>query len=791
MPTNTGGGTTTSLDNTPQAKDDFYTANEDEVLYFSVMANDLGGNAKVLWSIDNTSDDGSGDLVAKDVAAVCEYSELGAKISLTSDGLIKYDTTLLDSLAAGETVTDQFTYAIRLSNGTLSWATVTVTLTGTNDGPVAVVDTASVDEDASTSGSVATNDSDVDNGAVLSYALDDPGSAPAGLVFNPDGSWTFDAASYDYLNDGEELVLVIPYTVTDEHGASDGASLTITVTGTNDGPVANPDSDTTSENAVLTVDVLANDDDADAGAVLTVTTASAPAGEGSASVVGNQVEFDPGTDFDYLAVGESAEVVVSYSIEDEHGASDSSTLTITVTGTNDQPALTAAQAVLAGGTEDTDYNITQAALLTGFSDPDSSDVLAVFGLTADHGTVVQNMDGSYTIMPEVNYNGPVTLSYSVIDGNGGSVPATLSFNLAAVNDPAVITGDFTGSVIEATPANPGDPDDTGTVFAADVDNPPNTFIPVASTVTASGYGSYTMSAAGVWTYTLNNANATVNALATGMFLIDTFTVQSADGTMQTITVTINGATDATVQPATYNGTGDPNDFDNLTGGTLVSGNFTGTGSGETITGAAANQTLTMNGGNDTAYGAGGDDVITGGEGNDNLYGQAGNDQLFGQGGVDELYGGTGNDQLDGGDNNDLDLYGGSGNDTITAGPGNDNLIGGYGADTMTGGLGNDDFIYLSLLDTNDIIIDFMNGNDQINVSAIDANPGMAGDQAFGWGGDTATAYALWFEVSGADTILFGDTDGNAATAEFMITLQGFNGFAAYSNPLNLPPDITF
>jgi len=99
MATNTNGGTTTSLNNTPQAKDDFYTAKEDEVLYFSVMDNDLGGNAKVLWSIDDTSDDGSADLITKDVAGVCEYSELGAKISLTSDGRIKYDTTLLDSLA--------------------------------------------------------------------------------------------------------------------------------------------------------------------------------------------------------------------------------------------------------------------------------------------------------------------------------------------------------------------------------------------------------------------------------------------------------------------------------------------------------------------------------------------------------------------------------------------------------------------------------------------------------------------------------------------------------------------
>ncbi len=55
MPTNTGGGTTTSLNNTPQAQSDTYTETENfyGVTYFNVMSNDLAGNAKVLWSVDN------------------------------------------------------------------------------------------------------------------------------------------------------------------------------------------------------------------------------------------------------------------------------------------------------------------------------------------------------------------------------------------------------------------------------------------------------------------------------------------------------------------------------------------------------------------------------------------------------------------------------------------------------------------------------------------------------------------------------------------------------------------
>ena len=144
---------------------------------------------------------------------------------------------------------------------------------------------------------------------------------------------------------------------------------------------------------------------------------------------------------------------------DEHGACPRRPSTITVTGTNDQPALTGTQATLAAGTEDQSYIVSKADLLAGFTDPDSSDILGILNLTASHGSVVDNGNGTYTITPTANYNGPVTLSYSVVDGHGGSVPGTLSFNLAPVNDPAVITGTLsTGTVVEATPGRCGNPD---------------------------------------------------------------------------------------------------------------------------------------------------------------------------------------------------------------------------------------------------------------------------------------------------------------------------------------------
>ena len=62
MATNTGGGTTASLSNTPQAQDDSFILPEDynSVKWLDVMANDLGGNAKILWSLDDSATDALG-----------------------------------------------------------------------------------------------------------------------------------------------------------------------------------------------------------------------------------------------------------------------------------------------------------------------------------------------------------------------------------------------------------------------------------------------------------------------------------------------------------------------------------------------------------------------------------------------------------------------------------------------------------------------------------------------------------------------------------------------------------
>ena len=72
---------------------------------------------------------------------------------------------------------------------------------------------------------------------------------------------------------------------------------------------------------------------------------------------------------------------------------------------------------------------------------------------------------------------------------------------------------------------------------------------MTSGTTTNGYGTYTLTAAGLWLYTLDNSNATVNALNDSSTpLTDRFTVYSADGTAQVVTITITGTDDqATIE----------------------------------------------------------------------------------------------------------------------------------------------------------------------------------------------------------------------------------------------------
>ncbi len=189
--------------------------------------------------------------------------------------------------------------------------------------------------------------------------------------------------------------------------------------------------------------------------------------------------------------------------------------------------------------------------------------------------------------------------------------------------------------------------------------------------------------------------------------------------------------------------------------------FVGSDLADTFIGTAASENFSGSDGNDRLFGRAGADRVQGNAGADLLSGGSGNDSLTGGSGRDRLTGGTGHDVL----------AGGSGIDSLSGGAGNDRLAGGLDADRLSGGSGADHFVFGSLADSTpdaaDRIADFSRGEDSIDLSALDADTGQAGDQGFTFIGSAAysgTAGELRSVVSATGrTVISGDVDGDSRT----------------------------
>jgi len=232
----------------------------------------------------------------------------------------EWDST--QSLIEGEAVTDVFAYTASDNHdeGNVKYAesTLTINITGTNDAPVAVDDAkAGISEEGTdggepyfpgvdeVTGNVLANDSDVDDGDMLdsfdneltvtgiesnntenesgdSKGYDFEIQGEYGTLFlNDDGTYKYvldnDADNVEALNEGDTVYDVFTYTVSDNHIGADGedyaktdtAELSISITGTNDAPVAEGEKvitnifDSDVLEAKLAAAVVMNDSDVD------------------------------------------------------------------------------------------------------------------------------------------------------------------------------------------------------------------------------------------------------------------------------------------------------------------------------------------------------------------------------------------------------------------------------------------------------------------------------------------------------------------------------------------------
>jgi VCBS repeat-containing protein len=384
--------------------------------------------------------------------------------------------------------------------------------------------------------------------------------------------------------------------VTDGQGEYESEELTIKICGTNDGPIAGADVNSGFEDTIISGTVAANDSDPDSGAVLTYSLFGAPPAGFVLSPNGGYTLNAGDAAYQHLAVGQTQDLIVNYKVTDEFGATATSTLTITINGTNDG-AVIAGDAVGSVTEDASTPDLTDTGTLT-ISDVDAGEAVFVAATVAGtYGSLAIDTAGvwtytaanSQTAIQELGAGDTLTDTITVESTDGTTHDVVITIN--GTNDGAVIAGDAVGSVTED--ASTPDLTDTGTLTISDVDGGEAVF--VAGTV-AGTYGSLAINAAGVWTYTAANSQTAIQELGAGDTLTDTITVESTDGTTHDVVITINGTNDAPtisagVSSATYNDTGADDTFANVSGALSASDADVGDTSVFGITGGAVGSFL--------------------------------------------------------------------------------------------------------------------------------------------------------------------------------------------------------
>ncbi|MCB2073819.1 MAG: cadherin-like domain-containing protein [Novosphingobium sp.] len=209
---------------------------------------------------------------------------------------------------------------------------------------------------------------------------------------------------------------------------ADGDVLAAELLTGNQAPVALPaTANATEDGPVVTGQLEASDPDGDTLTFSPVLTgAFAPGVAGLEIFSDGSYSFDPSDPaYQSLAEGEMQELLGGYFVSDGE-LTDSSELTITITGVNDAPVIDPAVLEFA-----TTAN-TSAEFSVAASDVDG-DTLAYMAADPDHGTVTGGTDGQFTYTPDQGYLGIDTVTVTVTDGHGGSA---MQSYVVTVNPPS-------------------------------------------------------------------------------------------------------------------------------------------------------------------------------------------------------------------------------------------------------------------------------------------------------------------------------------------------------------------
>lgn len=319
-------------------------------------------------------------------------------------------TSLFYISANGYTGTDSFTYTLSDPDGGADTATVSVTVSAANHPPVANDDGLTVAVSGSRTIDPRTNDTDP-NGNPLTITGKTDGAH--GTVTFSGSSVTYTPASGYAGSDG------FTYTVSDGAGGTDTANVLVSVVA-NTAPDAVNDSLSTPVSTAATFDPRVNDTDAEFQALI-VTAVSTPS-HGSASVTGGgaSVTYTPTT-------GYSGADSFTYTIQDTAGASDTATVSVTVSGANSPPDAVNDQLEAVGPFGQS--AVGQVDALANDTDPNSQTLTITATTNGTKGTTSW-VGGVITYTTNTGSSvGTDSFTYTISDGAGGTDTATVTVSI--------------------------------------------------------------------------------------------------------------------------------------------------------------------------------------------------------------------------------------------------------------------------------------------------------------------------------------------------------------------------
>jgi len=613
--------------------DDGTVANGMATVTGTLTSSDVDTGASKAWSLQGTPSTTYGTMVLDATSGVWTY---------TLDNTL----TATQALKEGESATQTYTARVTDDKGAYVDQTVTVTITGTNDVPTvtnagtalvgSVIESGNADDGTAVAGTATASgtlsSSDVDASATATWSLQGTPSITYGTMVldATSGVWTYTLdntlTATQALKEGESATQSYTARVTDDKGAYVDQTVTITITGTNDAPVlqavtAGSITETGQSSATadqnLSGTLTAADVDGGDSKTYGINDGSGNAIAASDGVVSKAGTYGTLTLYSSTGVyaytknasaiealdyGESGSDSFTLTVKDGAGAVSMQTYTVSVTGHDDAPTLSA---VTSGSITETDLAtvVTETGLTGTLNGSDVDVETLAYGIdmsgtgslaglvtrAGSYGTLYVNPGtGQYEY---VRLSGAVealaasetasdSFTVSVYDGDGSLVTQTFTVNLTGADDaPSITVVDIDGSITEGS----GDLAESGSITFGDVDfndRPTATKalksliwesasgITLTDTMTVGRYnalgGAFSIAAASAnsnggsvaWTYQAGETD--LDFLAAGEKVTAVYTITVADGkggsAAQDVTVTITGTNDApSITEATVTG----------------------------------------------------------------------------------------------------------------------------------------------------------------------------------------------------------------------------------------------